>query len=906
MNYIYCPTCSGEGKVENKICLECGGRGLYAWIGGYLLYFEKKFEKRQIFLQKIKDVIQVLISLILFIFGLIGLSALIRAQFNLFQLDKYWSFWTQAKESLMLFFWISVLTDCYLLYRFERIAEEKRKIWPKTSRIITTLPMSWPEVHSLSKKIKINAAEAFSQEAEKMFLGAWLLAQKLGHQEILPIHLFAAGLSCPNISLVINRLGLDWKKLNEKIAQILIVLPKMEAEVEPKISRQVKEIVIQAYELASEKKKRELDVLEILQTLVANEGPVKEILYDLEVGLNEIKNVCLWIDIYEELKRERQRFFSAAQFKPKGAMNRAMTAIATPYLDAYSQDLTQIARAGYLSPCMDREKEIAEIFRVIEGGQRGVILVGQPGVGKTTIINGLARRMVTEEVPHILQDKRLVSLSLASLVAGASQPGEVEQRFQIIMSEIVRAGNVVLFIPNIHNMVGVKTTEGELDISEVLADILKKRLFIVLATTTPLEYRKYIENKSLGEVLQKVLINEPDKNETIQILEANVASIEGREQVYFSYGALAKAVDLSTRYISERFLPDKAINLLKEVAIYVKNKRGRQTIVQAEDVAQIVAEKTSIPVTRITETESEKLLRLEEEIHKRIIDQDEAVNMVASALRRARTELRDVRRPIVNLLFLGPTGVGKTELAKTVAEVFFGSEDKMVRLDMSEYQTAESIYRLIGSPNGEEGGQLTEQIRQNPFTLLLLDEIEKAHPDILNVFLQVMDDGRLTDNLGRTIDFTNIILIGTSNAGTDFIQEEIQKNTPIIKIQEILIREKLKPYFRPEFLNRFDGIIVFKPLGKEEIKQIAKLLLNKLAKQMAEKGITLRATDEAIEELAEVGFDPIFGARPLRRVIQERVNNALANYLLTGKIGRRDIAILEKGGVIRVEKGGAI
>ncbi|MGC9048844.1 MAG: AAA family ATPase [Patescibacteria group bacterium] len=902
MDFISCPTCQGEGRVGEKICPECQGRGLYSWSGGYLLYFEKKFKKSQIFLDKIKTIIQILIHLILFIFGLIGLSALIRVQFNLSQLDKYWSFWSSEKHFLMLIFWFSILTDCYLFYRFEQIAEEKEKVWPKTIRVTTTLPMAWPEIHRLSRKIKINAAEAFSQEVEKIFLEAWLLAKKLGHQEILPIHIFAAGLSSSNISLAINRLGLDWKKLSEKIAKVLASLSKAEI-IEPQISRQVKEIVLQAYDLASEKKKRELGALEILQILVANEGPIKEILYDLEVGIDEIKNVCIWIDVYEELRRERQRFFGLAQFKPKGAMNRAMTAIATPYLDAYSQDLTQVARAGYLAPCMDREKEIDEIFRVIEGGQRGVVLVGNPGVGKTTIINGLAQRMVTEEVPLLLQDKRLVSLSLASLVAGASQPGEVEQRFQIIISEIVRAGNVVLFIPNIHNMIGVKTTEGELDISEVLADVLKKHLFIVLATTTPIEYRKYIENKSLGEVLQKVEIEEPGKNETIQILEANVALIEGREQIYFSYGALAKAVDLSTRYISERFLPDKAINLLKEVAIYVKNKRGRQTVVQAEDVAAIVAEKTSIPVTKITEAESEKLLRLEEEIHQRIIDQDEAVNMVASALRRARTELRDVKRPIVNLLFLGPTGVGKTELAKTVAEVYFGDENKMVRLDMSEYQTAESIYRLIGSPSSEEGGQLTEQIRQNPFTLLLLDEIEKAHPDILNVFLQIMDDGRLTDNLGRTIDFTNVILIGTSNAGTDFIQEEIMKGTTVLRIQEILIREKLKPYFRPEFLNRFDGVIVFKPLGKKEIKEIAKLLLNKLSKQLMAKGITLIATDEAIEELAEAGFDPIFGARPLRRVIQERVNNALANYLLTGKIGRRDIAILEKGGIIRVEKG---
>lgn len=902
MEFIYCPTCLGEGKTESKVCPQCRGRSLYAWVGGYLLYWAKKFKKSEMLFLKVKTFGQFLINLFLFIFGLIGLLALAKSQFTLSQVDSYW-FLSRSREGQMLIFWISVLTDCYLYFRLDQMTAERRKVWPKTRQELTMVPMTWEEVHHLAGKVKINAADALSAEANKLIVESWLLAGKLGHSEVSAVHLFAAGLSTPKISLAINRLGLDWKKLNEKLAKVFTSLKKTEGAVEPIISRQAKEIIIQSYNLASEKKLKAVGPLEILQIIAGGEGPIKEILYDLEIGMNEINNVCVWIEVYEEMQREWRRFRGAARFKPKGAVNRAMTAVATPYLDAYSQDLTQVGRAGYLAPCMDREKEINEIFRVIEGGRRGVVLVGQPGVGKTTIINGLARRMVTEEVPAILQDKRLVSLSLSSLVAGASQPGEVEQRMQMIMSEIVRAGNIILFIPNIHNMVGVKTTEGELDISEVLADAVKKHLFIVMATTTPIEYRKYIEAKSLGEALQKVEIEEPGKNETIQILEANAAGIEGREQVYFSYGALAKAVELSTRYLFERFLPEKAINLLKEVAVYVKNKRGRHSIIQAEDVAAIVAEKTSIPVTKITEAEGEKLLRLEDEIHQRIVDQEEAVKMVASSLRRARAELRDVKRPIVNLLFLGPTGVGKTELAKTVAEVYFGDENKMIRLDMSEYQTADSVNRLIGSPAGGEGGQLTEQVRENPFALLLLDEVEKAHPDILNLFLQVMDDGRLTDALGRTIDFTNVILIGTSNAGTDFIQEEIQKGTLVATIQERLVREKLKPYFRPEFLNRFDGVIVFEPLGKPEIKAIAKLLINKVTKQLVAKGITLQATEEAIEELAEAGFDPIFGARPLRRVIQERVNNALANFLLTGKIGRRDVVILEKEGAISIKKG---
>jgi len=907
MNYINCPNCKGEGRIDNRVCPACRGRGLYSWVGGFLLFWDKRFNKSQIAAMQLKKLVGSLITIILLLFGLLGILCLLRLVApDFIFLARYWSLFASTRGALNFLFWLSVLTDCYLYYHFERRAEERKKIWPKTITDASIPLTNWDQAHRLGAKRKINSADALSPEANKLILNAWLLADKLSNNEVLPIHLFAASLSSAQISVAINRLGINWPKLNEKVARVLAAIPKTAGLVEPIFSRQAKQAMIEAYDFASQAKKHDIDPSKILRALAAGEGPVKEILYDLEIGPDEIKNVSVWVEVYEDLHREYSHFRGAARFKPRGGMNRAMTAIATPNLDNFSQDLTQVARAGYLGVCLDREKEYEEILRAIEGGRNSAVLVGPPGVGKTTIINGLARRMVTEDIPPVLQDKRLVSLSLSGLIAGASQPGDVEQRFQMVLSEIARSGNIILFIPNIHNMIGVKTTEGGLDISETLADMIKKRLLVVLATTTIGDYRKYIENKSLGEALQKIEVNEPDKNTTIQILEASAAYIESKEEVYFSYSSLVKAYDLSVHYIAERFLPDKAINLLKEVAVYVRSHRGRHTIVQPEDVAVVIAEKTKIPVTKITEKEGEKLLHLEDEIHKRMVDQDEAVKMVASALRRARAELRDKKRPIVNLLFLGPTGVGKTELAKTVAEVYFGDENKMIRLDMSEYQTKESIYRLIGAPGGGEAGQLTEQARQNPFSLLLLDEIEKAHPDILNAFLQVMDDGRLTDNLGRTVDFTNIILIATSNAGTDFIQEEMQKNTPVATIQDVLTREKLKLYFRPEFLNRFDGVIVFKPLGKTEIKQIAQLMINKLAKQMLDKGIALTATDEAISELADFGYDPLFGARPLRRAIQERVNDSLANYLLTGKIGRRDVVILDKGGQIRVEKGTTI
>jgi ATP-dependent Clp protease ATP-binding subunit ClpA len=405
-----------------------------------------------------------------------------------------------------------------------------------------------------------------------------------------------------------------------------------------------------------------------------------------------------------------------------------------------------------------------------------------------------------------------------------------------------------------------------------------------------------------------VQVPELDDNRSVQVLESRVPALEREHHVYFAYGALIAAVELSRRYMPDRFLPEKAIKLLEEVAIYARDHHPKGTAVVAEDVAQVISGKVHVPVTQVTSGESDKLLHLEEILHQRIVGQDEAVNLVAQALRRGRVNLRDQKRPIASFLFLGPTGVGKTELAKAVAAEYFGGENKMIRLDMSEYQTAESLYRLIGAPAGvgSSAGLLTEAVRRNQYALLLLDELEKAHLDILNVFLQLLDDGRLTDASGRTVDFTNCIVIATSNAGTSFIQHELQVGTNMETIRKQLLERELAQYFRPEFLNRFDGLVVFKPLGMAEVLKVTELLLAKLASGLEAKGVHLRPTPEAVADLAQKGFDPLFGARPLRRVVQENVDNALATYLLTGKLTRRDVVILEPGGVVRVEKAGKL
>lgn len=916
MNFIVCPQCNGIGFIKRKRCRDCGDHGMYSWFGGYLLYIDRPRAPSEIFIYKGNRFIDIVIIILFLIIGLIGILSLffiagsikgfaalpsfITSGFGL------WNYISLSQTMALFLFWLSVLGDLYIIYSIENRRDKEKKNWPKSTKKTIHKTTDWGKVRQISKKTKLDISDAFSQESIKIIIEAQKFARNTKSEYLEAIHIFAASLKNSDVILAINRMGIDWKTLQDKVIRFLAQLPRIKTRDRLLYSSQAKKVLLYSYTIAGTKRRIALSPLDILEAMVNFDGPVKEIFYDLEIEPLEIKNVCLWIDIYDQLRQEHRRFARKAHFKPKGPINRSYTAIATPNLDAHSQDITQLARKGYLSICMDREKEVEEAFRIIKGGSQSIIFVGQPGVGKTTIINGIARRMVTEDVPEILQDKRLVSLSLSSLIAGASHPGEIEKRLQIILSEVVRSDNIILTIKNIHNMVGIKTTEGELDVSEILASTLQGQAVLVLATSNPSEYRRLIEGKALGEVLQKVNIEEPDKNATIQILEAHTPTIEGRNQVYFSYGALDKAVELSTRYLYERFLPEKAINLLKEVASEVRSTKGKKTIVSAEDVARLISEKTNIPVTKITESESQKLLNLEDHIHKRLIDQEEAVNMVASALRRARTELRSEKRPIVNLMFLGPTGVGKTELAKTVAEVYFGDEEKMIRLDMSEYQEKASIDRLIGSPGADTGGQLTEAVRRAPSSLLLLDELEKAHPDILNIFLQVMDDGRLTDTLGRTIDFSNIILIGTSNAGTKFIQEEIKKQTPVATIQEVLVREKLGAYFRPEYLNRFDGIVVFKPLSSEDIKKIALLMLKKLSKQLEEKGIILRATDQAIDEIAKAGFDPLFGARPLRRVIQNQVNDVLAKYLLTGKVSRRDVVVLEKGGAIRVEKASKI
>jgi len=494
-------------------------------------------------------------------------------------------------------------------------------------------------------------------------------------------------------------------------------------------------------------------------------------------------------------------------------------------------------------------------------------------------------------------------LSVSGLIAGASAVGEMEQKIIGVMDEVARSKNIVLVIEDIHHLVGAAAEGGDsMDVAEVLAEQTHSRDFLVIATTTPEYYKKYIEKSSLAKILQKVIVNEPDDDQAIRVLEAKALYFEGKNHVYFSYQAIEETVKLSTRYIHEQYLPEKAIKILEEAALTVKERRGEKSVVTGEDVAEVVSNLTKIPVTQIGIDETKKLLNLEVKMHQRIIGQDEAVRLVASALRRARIELRKTDKPIASFLFLGPTGVGKTEVAKTLARIYFGSEKNMIRLDMSEYQGTDALAKLIGDARSNTGGYLTEAVRRTPFGLVLLDEVEKANLAVLNVFLQVLDDGRLTDASAKTIDFTNTIIIGTSNAGTDFVQEAIKTEMKLDEIRQTLINQELKKFFRPELLNRFDGIVVFKPLAMAEVVEIARIFMHELELQLEEKGVQLEVTEQALQELALLGFDSALGARPLRRVVQDRIEDKLAKLFLEGEISRRDKVVIKSGLEIEIVK----
>ena len=637
-------------------------------------------------------------------------------------------------------------------------------------------------------------------------------------------------------------------------------------------------------------------------------------------------------------------------------------------LAEFTRDLTEAARAGKLDPVIGREKEIQRVIQILSRRTKNnPVLIGEPGVGKTAIAEGLAERIASGDVPEELLDKKLLSLDLSGMVAGTKYRGEFEERIKNTLAEVKKAGNVILFIDELHTIVGAGSAEGAVDAANIIKPALGRGEIRVIGATTLNEYRKYIEKvAALERRFQPVTVGEPTPEATLEILKGLRDKYESHHKLTITDEALEAAVQLSKRYIGDRFLPDKAIDLMDEAAsqvrmtaeasspdlkaledkitalhrekteavaaqdfekaaqlrdieknyqeqVEIEQDNWRKQLAQnrgnvtADDVAKVVAGWTGIPVTRLTEDESMRLLKLEEKLHQRVVGQDEAVNAVAKAIRRSRVGLKDPKRPIGSFLFLGPTGVGKTELCKTLAEAMFGDENAMVRIDMSEYMEKHTVSRLVGSPPGyvghEEGGQLTEKVRRKPYSVVLFDEIEKAHEDVWNILLQILEDGIVTDSQGRKVDFKNTIIVMTSNVGAKNItadaarlgfdgSEKGEKESEEVRFDRIrdAVMADLKRTFRPEFLNRIDEIIVFRQLTEDNIRQIARRMLDVTGARMAQQGITLAADDDAVAELARDGFDPQYGARPLRRAIQSMVEDAVAEKMLEGQLKSGDTA----------------
>ncbi len=791
----------------------------------------------------------------------------------------------------------------------------------------------------------------YTEQAQEVLAVMEETAHQMKFSYIGTEHLLYGMLSCPWVTA--------WKILAENGADESFVLKYLEQNSGTKkiktlvYSDKLNTLLEQAEKEADRLRNEKIGTEHILLAILKSEDTLAiKLLNSMAVNLKKTfvdTLVALGMDM-TQAKREL-----GALSNPKNKKKSSF-----PTLEQYSRDLTEAAREDRLDPVVGRNAEVERVMQILcRRMKNNPCLVGEPGVGKTAVVEGLAQMIASGTVPEILADKRILSLDLSGMVAGSKYRGEFEERIKRVIAEVRAAGNVILFVDELHTLIGAGGAEGAMDASNILKPALSRGEVQMIGATTRTEYRKYIEkDAALERRFQPVYVEEPTREETIAILQGLRSKYEEHHGVTISDDALEAATDYAIRYINDRFLPDKAIDLIDEAAsrkklgIFAGNKTAKkaeetrhnleealeaalaegdieaaqalkkdldktdkkiektkhnmrekeqeQMLVTEEDVTDVVSVWTKIPVSKITQTESQRLLKLEEILHKRVVGQNEAVETVAKAIRRGRVGLKDPKRPIGSFLFLGPTGVGKTELSKALAEAMFGNENAIIRVDMSEYMEKHSVSKMIGSPPGyvgfEEGGQLSEQVRKNPYSVILFDEIEKAHPDVFNVLLQVLDDGRITDSQGRTVDFKNTIIIMTSNAGAQRIVDpkklgfsNVENAESEHKDMKNNVMEEIKRMFKPEFLNRIDDIIVFRALSKEDVKGIAALMLkelkNRLAKQM---DITLTYGDTVKNFIFEKGYDKKYGARPLKRAIQNNIEDSLAEEILSGKIQASD------------------
>ncbi|ADE67220.1 ATP-dependent Clp protease ATP-binding subunit ClpC [Priestia megaterium QM B1551] len=795
----------------------------------------------------------------------------------------------------------------------------------------------------------------FTERAQKVLALAQEEALRLGHNNIGTEHILLGivregeGIAAKALSA----LGLSTEKIQKEVEALIGRGQELTQTIHytPRAKKVIELSMDEARKLGHSYVGTEHILLGLIRE---GEGVAARVLNNLGVSLNKARQQVLHLLGSNE---------AASSHQGGGSSNAN-----TPTLDSLARDLTVVAREGSLDPVIGRGKEIQRVIEVLSRRTKNnPVLIGEPGVGKTAIAEGLAQQIVNNEVPEILRDKRVMTLDMGTVVAGTKYRGEFEDRLKKVMDEIRQAGNIILFIDELHTLIGAGGAEGAIDASNILKPSLARGELQCIGATTLDEYRKYIEkDAALERRFQPIQVDEPTLEESIQILKGLRDRYEAHHRVSISDEAIEQAVKLSDRYISDRFLPDKAIDLIDEAGSKVrlrsfttppnlkeleqklesvrnekdasvqsqefekaaslrdteqrlreeledtkkiwKEQQGKEnSAVTVEDIAMVVSSWTGVPVSKLAQEETERLLNMEEILHSRVIGQEEAVKAVAKAVRRARAGLKDPKRPIGSFIFLGPTGVGKTELARALAESIFGDEDAMIRIDMSEYMEKHSTSRLVGSPPGyvgyEEGGQLTEKVRRKPYSVVLLDEIEKAHPDVFNILLQVLEDGRLTDSKGRTVDFRNTILIMTSNVGADTLKRSkhlgftVEAEGQDYKDMKGKVMAEMKRAFRPEFLNRIDEIIVFHSLEKPHLAEIVKLMADQLTKRLKEQEIDLELTKEAIDKIAEEGFDPEYGARPLRRAIQKHIEDRLSEELLKGVVqkGQKVTLDVDKG-----------
>ena len=793
----------------------------------------------------------------------------------------------------------------------------------------------------------------FTIKSQEAVQEAVNLVQSRGQQAIEPVHIMQGVMKVgENVTnFIFQKLGMNGQQVALVVDKQIDSLPKVSGG-EPYLSRESNEVLQKATQYSKEMGDEFVSLEPIILALLTVKSTVSTILKDAGMTEKELRNAI------SELRKGEKVTSQSSEDTYQS-------------LEKYAINLNEAARSGKLDPVIGRDEEIRRVLQILSRRTKNnPILIGEPGTGKTAIVEGLAHRILRGDVPENLKNKQVYSLDMGALVAGAKYKGEFEERLKSVVNEVKKSeGDIILFIDEIHTLVGAGKGEGAMDAANILKPALARGELRSIGATTLDEYQKYFEkDKALERRFQIVQVDEPDNLSTISILRGLKERYENHHHVRIKDDAIIAAVELSSRYITDRFLPDKAIDLMDEAAAklrmevdsvpeeldeisrkikqleiereaieregdygkvaeirygklqaldkeiedtqkQLRDMQGDKAMIKeevdAEDIADVVSRWTGIPVSKMLQSEKDKLLHLEEELHQRVIGQDEAIEAVADAVRRSRAGLQDPKRPIGSFIFLGTTGVGKTELAKALAEFLFDDETMMTRIDMSEYQEKHSVSRLVGAPPGyvgyDEGGQLTEAIRRKPYSVVLFDEIEKAHPDVFNILLQVLDDGRLTDNKGRVVNFKNTIIIMTSNMGSSYIQSQMEKlhgsnKEEVIEETKKEVMNMLKKTIRPEFLNRIDETIMFLPLNEKEIKQIVLLQIKGVQKMLAENGVELQLTEGALNFLSQVGYDPEFGARPVKRAIQRYLLNDLSKKLLSQEVDRSKAIIVDADG----------